>query len=550
MCRTALIAGSIFLMAVTGKTYPDESRGKRADVVIYGGTSAAISAAVQVSRMGKSVLIVCPETHLGGMTTNGLGMTDSGKKSVIGGIAREFYQRIKHYYDTADAWKWQQPGDYPHYKKQADAMWVFEPHVAEMVCESLIAEAHVPVYRNEWLDRQKGVHKSGNRIEAITMLSGHTYRGREFIDATYEGDLMAAAGVSYTVGREPNSQYGETLNGVQTRHARYHQFMNPVDPYRIPGDPSSGLVARVHDGGPGREGEGDNRIQAYCFRLCLTDEPRNRTPFPRPEGYDPEQYELLARYFETGWTGPFCTFTPAPNRKTDTNNNGAFSTDDIGMNYDFPEADYDHRKAIIAEHEQYEKGFFWFLGHDKRVPKSVRDEISRWGLAKDEFTDNGNWPHQIYIREARRMVSNFVMTEGHLRGTKPIPRPVGMGSYNMDSHNVQRYVDQDTDGRALVHNEGDVQVSPGRAYPISYDALVPREKECANLLVPVCVSSSHIAYGSIRMEPVFFILGQSAATAAVLAIGENVPVQKVDYTALRKRLEQDGQCLETARAKK
>jgi hypothetical protein len=384
------------------------------------------------------------------------------------------------------------------------------------------------------------------------MLNGRTYRGRIFIDATYEGDLMASAGISYHVGREGNEVYGETLNGVQTRNATKHQFEKPVDPYIKPGDPASGLLPRIHRGGPGEEGKGDNRVQAYNYRMCLTKVPENRIPFPKPANYDPMQYELLGRYLDKGWRAIFVKFDPAPNAKTDTNNHGAFSTDktdtnnhgafstdNIGMNYDYPEASYERRREILKEHEDYQKGLMWFLAYDPRTPTDVREKASQWGLAKDEFTNNGNWPHQIYVREARRMVSDFVMTEPHLRKIKPTPKPIGMGSYNMDSHNVQRYVDANGHAR----NEGDIQINPGGPYPISYEAIIPKSSECTNLLVPVCLSSSHIAYGSIRMEPVFMILGQSAATAASMAIDESINVQDVDYTKLRARLLADGQVL-------
>jgi hypothetical protein len=520
----------------------------QADVVIYGLTSAAVSAGIQAKRMGKSVVLVGPEEHLGGLTAGGLTWTDSGRKEAVGGFAREFYQRLKKHYDRPEAWKFQKPEDYERYRPEDDAMWVFEPHIAERAFEEYSAENEIPVYRDEWLDREEGVVKEDGRVRSITMLSGNTYSGKMFIDATYEGDLMASAGVSYTVGREANSVYGETLNGVQTKNATKHQFENRVDPYIIPGDPSSGLLPRLHAGSPGVEGEGDRRVQAYCYRMCLTQVPENRIPFPKPEGYDPMQYEILARYLNTGWDEVFKKFDPAPNAKTDVNNHGAFSSDNIGMNYDYPEATYERREEILEEHTQYQKGWLWFLANDPKVPKPVQSEMKKWGFAKDEFEGNGHWPHQIYVREARRMVSDFVMTEPHLRGQKPTPNPVGMGSYNMDSHNVQRYVGKDEQGRPMVLNEGDMQVSPKRAYPISYGSLIPKEEECENLLVPVCVSSSHIAYGSIRMEPVFMILGQSAATAASIAMDDNCPVQKIDAGKLRKRLLADGQVLELEKA--
>jgi len=534
-----LISISAIIQKTESPVFASES-SETYDIVVYGGTSAGVSAAVQAKRMGKTAIIVGPDKHLGGLTSGGLGWTDSGRKEAVGGISREFYHRIKKHYDKAEAWIYQKPGEYSRYRRDDDAMWVFEPHVAEKVFDELVDEYEIPVNRDQWLKRKGGVTKDGSRIVSITMLSGKTYRGRIFIDATYEGDLMAGAGISYHVGREGNDVYGETLNGVQTRNATSHQFEKPVDPYIKPGEPASGLLPRIHAGNPGTEGQGDHRIQAYNFRMCLTKVPRNRVPFPRPDNYDPMQYELLARYLDKGWRAIFVKFDPAPNAKTDTNNHGAFSTDNIGMNYDYPEGSYQRRREILKEHEDYQKGLMWFLAYDPRVPMDVREKVSRWGLAKDEFTDNGHWPHQIYVREARRMISDFVTTEPHLRRIKPTPKPVGMGSYNMDSHNVQRYVDN----KGCARNEGDIQVNPGGPYPISYGSLVPKVSECTNLLVPVCVSSSHIAYGSIRMEPVFMILGESAATAAVFAMDENINVQDVDYSRLRARLLADGQVLE------
>jgi len=522
---------------------PPPATAETHDVVVYGATSAGVMAAVQVARMGKSVVVVGPDRHLGGLSASGLGFTDSGDKAAIGGLSREFYRRVKRHYDDPAAWRQQRPEDYAWYRPDSDAMWVFEPHVAEQVFEDLVAEHQVPVRRGLWLDRSGGVKKEGGRIVAITMSSGETYRGRAFIDASYEGDLMAAAGVEYAVGREANRVYGETLDGVETRHAVSHQFQNRISPFVVADDPQSGLLPRVHDGGPGEEGEGDQRVQAYNYRLCLTDDPENRLPFPKPAGYDPAQYELLLRDLLAGSRHVFGKFDPVPNRKTDTNNHGSFSTDDIGMSYDYPDASYERRREILAEHETYEKGYFYFLTHDPRVPKEVREKMGRFGLAADEFRDNGGWPHQIYVREARRMVGDFVTTELHLRGLVPTPDPIGMGSYNMDSHNVQRYVARDEKG-AYVQNEGDIQVDPGGPYPISFGAILPKKAQCSNLLVPVAVSSSHIAYGSIRMEPVFMILGQSAATAAVMAIDRNGAVQDVPYPELKARLLADGQVLE------
>jgi hypothetical protein len=519
-----------------------------ADVIIYGGTSAAVTAAVQVTRMGKSVIIVSPDTHLGGLSSGGLGFTDTGDKSVIGGLSREFYHRVYLHYQTPAAWQWQKKEEYGNKGQGTPAMdgtertmWIFEPHVAEQVFEDLIRENNIPVHRNEWLDREKGVVKKAGKIVSMTTLSGKTYTGKMFIDATYEGDLMAAAGVSYHVGREANSQYGEQWNGVQVGVLHHgHHFKKDVSPYKVPGDPSSGLLPLVSAEDPGKKGEGDKRIQAYCFRMCLTNDPANRVPFPQPAGYDAGQYELLLRVFANGWRETFNKFDPIPNHKTDVNNHGPFSFDNIGMNYDYPEASYARRKEIIQQHELYQKGLLYFLANDTRVPADVRTAMSQWGLARDEFRDNGNWPHQLYIREARRMTGMSVMTENEVLNRRPALQSVGMGSYTLDAHNAQRYVKPD----GFVQNEGDIGVETNGPYRISYGSIVPKKDECQNLLVPVCVSSSHIAYGSIRMEPVFMILGQSAATAAVQAIDTKKAVQDISYEKLKARLLEDKQRLE------
>ena len=521
------------------------------DIVVYGGTSAGVIAAVQARRMGKTVVIVGPDRHLGGLSSGGLGFTDTGNKAVIGGLAREFYHRVWQHYQQPGAWRWQKREEYgnkgqgtPAIDGEQRTMWIFEPHVAERVFEDLVREYQIPVHRDEWLDRASGVTKSGGRIASIRMLSGRTYTARMFIDATYEGDLMAASGVQYHVGRESKATYAEEWAGVQTGvlHHRHHfgVLKQPISPYVVPGDPSSGVLPRISTQPPGEYGAGDKRVQAYCYRYCVTDHPDNRVPFPRPDRYDPKQYELLLRVYADGWRETFQKFDAVPNRKTDSNNHGPFSTDNIGFNYDYPEASYERRREILKEHETYQKGWLYFIANDPRVPKDVQDEMRRWGLPKDEFTDNGGWPHQIYVREARRMAGMFVMTEHELTKRRPTPDPVGMGSYTIDSHNVQRYITPD----GGVQNEGDIGVALKAPYEIAYGALVPRRGQAANLLVPVCVSSSHVAFGSIRMEPVFMILGQSAATAAAFAIDAGVAVQDVPYANLRERLLKDGQILQ------
>lgn len=510
------------------------------DVVVYGGSSAGVIAAVQAARMGAAVVLIEPGTHLGGLTSGGLGKTDTGDKSVIGGLSRDFYQRLKKYYDDPKVWKFEKQSDYNGYSENEDAIWGFEPKVAEKIYEQMISEFNIRVLKGERLDLNNGVLVDQQRVKRIRMESGLVIRGKMFIDAAYEGDLMAKAGVSYIVGRESNITYGETLNGVQKNNAIYHQLKDGVDPYIIKGDPASGLLPGVHGGPPGEEGEGDHRVQAYCFRMCLTDVAENRVPFSKPDEYDESRYELLFRNFEAGEDGMPWLPGMMPNRKTDTNNRTGFSTDNINMNYDYPEADYETRERILKEHEIYQKGFMWTLANHQRVPEHIRSEVSRWGLAKDEFTDNGNWPHQLYIREARRMLGDYVMTENDCKRVRIVDDPVGLGSYNMDSHNTQRYVTEE----GYARNEGDIQVSPQGGYLISYRSIIPKRNEIHNLLVPVCLSASHIAYGSIRMEPVFMILGQSAATAAVMALNEDLAVQDVDYGRLKEILLNDKQIVD------
>ena len=521
------------------------------DIVIYGGTCAAVIAAVRAKQGGKSVVIVSPDKHLGGLSSGGLGWTDTGNKAVIGGLSRDFYHRVWKQYQKPENWKFQKMEEYggkgqgtPAIDGDQKTMWIFEPSIAEAVFEEYVKEFDLEVHRDEWLDREKGVVVKDGAIQSITTLSGKTYAGKIFFDTTYEGDLIAAAGVDYHVGREANSVYGEEWNGVQVGvlHHRHHfgAVDKPISPYVIPGDPSSGVLPRISTEDPGVKGEGDHRVQAYCFRMCLTDHPENRIPFPKPEGYDPKQYELLIRIFDAGWRETFGKFDPIPNHKTDTNNHGPFSTDNIGYNYDYPEASYERRREIIKEHVTYQQGWLYFIANDPRVPKEVQEEMQRWGLPKDEFTDNGNWSHQLYIREARRMIGDFVMTENELRKKKPTPDSVGMGSYTIDSHNTQRYITPE----GYVQNEGDIGVSTRGPYEIAYGSLVPKKEQCTNLMVPVCVSSSHIAFGSIRMEPVFMILAHSAATAAVMALDEGIAVQDVDYARLREKLLTEGQVLE------
>lgn len=500
---------------------PSSDAVYKTELCIYGGSSAGVAAAVQAKRMGLTVVIAEFGRKLGGLSSGGLGATDIGNKAAIGGISREFYQAVGRHYGCTE-------GD--------GSQWVFEPHVADRIFQEWIEQEEIAVLYGQ---RLSTVHKSQGKIQSIVMESGVRIEADMFIDATYEGDLLAAAGVSYHVGREANSVYKETLNGVHFGDP-HHNFKAWIDPFVISGKPDSGLLHGVSDAAPGYQGQGDRCVQAYNFRICLTNDPANRQPFPEPPNYDPELFTLLARYIEAGVWDALRLHSSMPKGKTDLNNFGGVSTDYIGMNYEWAEGSYARREQIFQNHLTYNLGLLYFLCNDRRVPEAVRQEASQWGLPSDEYVDFGGWTPQLYIREARRMISDVVMTEHDCRGYRKVSDPVGLAAYRMDAHNSRRIV---IDGRCI--NEGNVEVAPSGPYPISYRAIIPRGEECLNLLVPVCLSSSHIAYGSIRMEPVFMCLGQSAATAAALAIGRGTSVQEVDYAALRERLLEDRQVLDS-----
>ena len=523
-----------------------EDGGIHADVIVYGDASGGVTAAVQTARMGKSVILVSQYGHLGGLTSSGLGWTDIGNDAILGGLSREFYHELYKHYQKPEAWTHEDREKFPNKGQGGPALndkkklaSTFEPKVAQAVFDKMIRDAKVKVIKGR-LDLKKGVIKEGKRITAIRLEDGRVLHGKMFIDASYEGDLLPGAGVSFVVGRESNAEFNEKGNGI-TGPLHGNQLRKGIDPYIKKGDSNSGLLPGVNPDMGGKVGDGDHRLQAYCYRMVLTDVPENRLPITKPKNYNEADYEIMFRLIEVGFKGAFFKKTLVPNRKTDGNNVGGFSCDFIGGNYgddwNWATLNHDEREKLAAKHRDYQLGMVWTLQHHPRVPADIRRRTIDWGLAKDEFTDNGNWPYNLYVREARRMRSDFVMTENHCRHTLPVDDPVGMGAYTLDSHNVQRYVQ---DG--MVRNEGDIQSHlRGKAYGISYRAIIPKVEECENLFVPWALSATHIAFGSIRMEPVFMILGQSSATAACMAIDAKLPVQKVSYDKLRARLLADGQ---------
>jgi hypothetical protein len=508
---------------------------KKVDICVYGGSSAGIVAAYTAKKQGKSVIIIEPGTHLGGLTTGGLGATDIGNKYAITGLAKEFYREIGAHYGKLE-------------------QWTFEPHVASKVFDNMIADAKLDIVKNH---RLIGVQKQDGKISEITVevsdnpnaATNQKIQAKVFLDCTYEGDLMAKAGVSYAIGRESSDHYGEYYNGLHI--SEFHQFADGIDPYVIPGKPESGLLYGISNAKLGKKGSGDKLIQAYNFRICLTQNTNNQIAFTKPDHYDPSKYALLTRVIaQEGWTGINGTWKylktkdttvvvntggflikHMPNGKTDFNNFGAFSTDMVGANYNYPEGDYATRKQIWKDHEDYTKGLFYFLANDKSVPAIVRKDMQSWGYAKNEFKDHNGFSPQLYVREARRLVGELVMTQKHCDGLEVVKDGVGMAAYGMDSHTCQRVVIN-----GMVKNEGDVQIPVAGPFPVSYRSLVPKQSECKNLLVPVCLSASHIAFGSIRMEAVFMVMAQSAATAAVMAIDAGVDVQNINVTELQNRL--------------
>ncbi len=492
------------------------------DLIVYGGTSSGVMAAYSAAQMGLDVALVEPTSHIGGMTTGGLGFTDIGNKQAVTGLAKQFYRKIGDRYGTLE-------------------QWIFEPHVASDVYAEYLDHKNITLLKNH---RLSSVSKEGTDISRLTFVTdeGEKALGAKwYIDCSYEGDLMAMSGVSYHVGREANEQYGETYDGVQLMKG--HQFPDGVDPYKVPGDPASGLLWGISPEALAETGSADTLVQAYNYRICLTDSLENMIPITRPENYDSTRYELLLRLFEAQpekrVLNNYFIWSRMPNRKTDINNRGGFSSDMIGMNHNYPEASFEERQAIIKAHTDYTKGLLYFYGHDERVPQELRDEMLQWGYPKDEYVGYGHWTPQLYIRECRRMVGEYVATQADCQA-KAVPEDgIALAAYQMDSHNCQRIV-VEKDGVKMVKNEGNVEIGGGLPYPISYRSLTPKREECTNLLVPVCMSASHIAYGSIRMEPVFMTLGQVSAMACALAEENGLDkVQDVDYKEIVALMTED-----------
>jgi hypothetical protein len=498
------------------------------DLVVYGGTAGGVITAVSGAREGLKVALLEPGTHLGGMATGGLSRTDFGKREVIGGYALEFYWRVGRKYDIG--------------RFAQDVAWFYEPKVGEQVLREMLQEAGVQVLMHHRLREKTGVSKSGTKLASVTTENGQTFSGKVFADCSYEGDLMAQAGVEYAVGREPSVKYGESLAGVRDR-TPLHQFLVQISPY----DSNGKLLPEVDPGPKAAAGTGDKKVQSYNFRMILSEDPANQIPFPKPPNYDPHRYELLARLLDAmakklgrpQVMHEVTLIAKIPNQKADINNQGAFSTDYIGKSWDYPDGDYATRKRVWDDHINYTKGLFYFLAHDPRVPASLQKEINGWGLAKDEFVDTDHWPHQLYIREARRMVGEYVMTQKDIQTDLKKPDVIGMGSYNSDSHNIQRLATPD----GAVENEGDMQVAV-TPYQIPYRMIVPKRQQATNLLVPVAFSASHVAYSTLRMEPQYMIIGEAAGVAAAMAAKSGGSVQDVDTAALSAKLKSQGAVFE------
>ncbi len=510
-----------------------------ADVVIFGGTPAGLSAGIVAAREGASVVVIEPTRWIGGVVTGGLCKTDVGKQETIGGFPREYFARAAAIKPGAE-------------------MWYADPSANLAAFEAMLKEAGVKVVKGQKL---RSATKEDGRLRSLTTEDGTTYEGKMFIDASYEGDLMAAAKVSYIVGRESREQYNEPLAGYHPMpiRPRTQEIMESdcpsiggKGPSYIHGTPVS-ISALDEKGEPifgvyrskAEPGSADKRTQAYNFRICVTQREDIRVPFPKPAEYDAKKYELLLRLIKAYpgvRFGRLFHLGDVANGKYDLNAQGLFSTDYPGANTEYPDGDAKTRERIWRDHVQYTQGLLWFLCHDERVPASLREQANSWGLCKDEFADNGHWPYALYVREGRRMIGEYVLVQNDLQREIFKDDSVGMGSFVIDCHIVQRIVAED----GTVRDEGSFQDAPALPYQIPYRSLTPKRSECANLLVPVCLSASHIAYCSLRMEPVYMAMGQAAGLAAVMANKAGVSVQELPVAALRTKLLEQKAVLELA----
>jgi hypothetical protein len=547
MTKVVVILFSLSLIFWKDKVH-GENLTNDFDICVYGESAAGVVSAIQSARLGKSVVLISKNKHIGGLATSGLTATDMNRNDMVGGLTKEFYHRVYQYYLDSKVWKSQSRDEFfvksakRTYKGKNDEramQWVYESGVGEKIMLDMLNEAGVTIWFNQRLREKNGVQKKAREIKTLTMENGKTVSAKMFIDASYEGDLLAQSGVSYTVGREANKTYKETLNGYRMNYVQGDD-LSMIDPYIIKGDRKSGLLPYIYKNPTAKQGAKDKKVQAYCYRLTLTDDPTNRIKIQKPDNYNPLLYEVLMRRLEQNPETPLqkiITLTPMPNRKTDTNH-----LDFFGASYDYAEATYGERKEIEKLHKDYALGMLWFLEHDVRVPLAVREEMKGWGLPKDEFQDTGNFPNHIYVREARRMIGEYVMVEQNVSKENRIEsgNSIGVGTYALDCH----YVSKALDKAGKLRNEGTI-FKPTTPYPISYYSIVPKKDECINLLVPVCMSASHVAMSTIRMEPVYMILGQSAAVAAAMCIDANIAVQEVSYQGLSKKLLELNQIIRT-----
>jgi hypothetical protein len=520
--RQAIAACSLYFAIgvwLIGTAVPALAEAPRAsDVVVYGATPAGITASIAAADSGQAVLLLAPKRHVGGMSTSGLGRNEAphlSPKKTFGGLAQQFFNQIR-------------PGG------PGNRRW--HAHKAERIFEKMLSEAGVDVRYQQRLDR---VTMKGPCIQRLHTQRGRAYNANVFIDATYEGDLLAAAGVSYKLGRESRDQYGETLAGV-----RYRRRID-IDVRDAHGDLLPGVTA-TNNGLP-EEGSGDHRVMCYNVRLNITDNPENRVPIEKPKGYDPRDYALLLRCIKAGVledAGDILGMYGLPGGKVELNNRqaGIVSLGMLGAQHGWAEASYPQRAKIHRRHRRYTQGMLWFLQHDPRVPENIQQRLKPYGLCKDEWPDNDHWPYYLYVREARRMVGPDVMTQADVTTDRAKESVIALGSHFIDSHDVARFAHP----KGGFVNEGRLW-QPGRIFDLPYWAMTPKKTQCQNLLVPVCVSASHVAFSAIRLEPTWMKLGEVAGLAAAIANKQALAVQQVPIDRLQQHARRRGIPLEPRR---